>query len=336
MGMRETSLSTLREILERTDEAVRAGESAGASVLPTGFDPLDTYLNGGLRTGDLNLLGGPQGLGKTTFVLQVARNAALAGGRVLYLSYEHDEATVLARLVALEAGLAHGVDAMSLKRVREAFDSVEECADGLVGRMGGLVGGTEALHAVGAYADRMHIHRSSGAMTSCETIRELVLDLCAKPGAKPLVIVDYLQKIAVPEGSPTEDERITIVVEALKDLALEAEVPILAVVAADKAGLSAGGRLRAHHLRGSSALAYEADVVLMLQDKYDVVARHHLIYDVGNAERFRDYAVISIEKNRGGLDHIDLEFRKLFAQARFETLGQPVQEQLLDERVFVE
>lgn len=334
--MRDTLLVTLRQILDHTDASVRAGQSAGAAVLPTGFDPLDTYLSGGLRTGDLTLLGGPQGLGKTTFVLQVARNAAVAGGRVLYLSYEHDEATVLSRLIALEAGLAQGVDALSLKRVREIFDSTEESADGLVGRMGRINGGAEALHAVGTYADRVHVHRSSGATTSGATIRELVLELCSSPGAKPLIVVDYLQKIAVPDGALSEDERITVVVEALKDLALEADVPVLAVVAADKAGLASGARLRAHHLRGSSALAYEADVVLMLQDKYDVVARHHLIYDVGNAERFREYSVISIEKNRGGLDHIDLEFRKRFAQARFETLGQPVQEQMLDERVFIE
>jgi replicative DNA helicase len=91
-----------------------------------------------------------------------------------------------------------------------------------------------------------------------------------------------------------------------------------------------------HHLRGSSALAYEADVVLLLNDKYDVVARHHLVYDVGNAERFRDWAVLTIEKNRTGLDRIDLEFRKRFDQGRFEALGQSVTEQLIDERVFVE
>ena len=65
--------------------------------------------------------------------------------------------------------------------------------------------------------------------------------------------------------------------------------------------MAAGKRLRVHHLRGSSALAYEADVVLLMNDKYDVVARHHLVYDVGNAERFRNWAVMTIEKNRGGM-----------------------------------
>jgi hypothetical protein len=57
---------------------------------------------------------------------------------------------------------------------------------------------------------------------------------------------------------------------------------------------------------------------------------------VGNAERFRNWVVLSIEKNRTGLDKIDLEFRKRFEQRRFEIDGQPVGEQLVDERVFVE
>ena len=124
--------------------------------------------------------------------------------------------------------------------------------------------------------------------------------------------------------------------EGLKDLALELNVPVLAVVAADKEGLVSGKRMRVHNLRGSSALAYEADTVLIMNDKYDVVARHHLVYNVGNAERFHGWAVLTIEKNRSGLDKIDLEFEKRFDQGRFEVNGKQVAEQLVDERVFVE
>ena len=83
-------------------------------------------------------------------------------------------------------------------------------------------------------------------------------------------------------------------------------------------------------------MAYEPDVVLILNDKFDVVARHHLVYDLGNAERFRGWVVLTIEKNRGGLNGVDLEFRKRFEQSRFEVGGQRVDEQLVDERVFVE
>ena len=94
--------------------------------------------------------------------------------------------------------------------------------------------------------------------------------------------------------------------------------------------------MRVNHIRGSSALAYEADTVLMLNNKFDVVARHHLVYDSGNVERFRHWAVLTVEKNRSGLTGVDMEFAKRFEQSRFETHGQLVREKLVDERVFIE
>jgi replicative DNA helicase len=152
-------------------------------------------------------------------------------------------------------------------------------------------------------------------------------------GRPPLVLVDYLQKVPV-AGASGEEERVSIVVERLKDMALEFGVPVVAIGAADKESLVAGKRMRVHDLRGSSALAYESDVVLMLNAKYDVVAKHHLVYHLGNAERFRQWVVVSIEKNRNGVDHLELEFQKRFDQGRFEPEGRVVEEQLIEERVF--
>ena len=107
-------------------------------------------------------------------------------------------------------------------------------------------------------------------------------------------------------------------------------------MASDKEGLASGKRMRVANMRGSSALAYEADTVLLLNNKYDVVARHHLVYDMGNVERFRNWAVLTIEKNRNGRSAVDLEFQKRFDQGRFETPAVRSCEQLVDERVFVE
>jgi hypothetical protein len=46
--------------------------------------------------------------------------------------------------------------------------------------------------------------------------------------------------------------------------------------------------------------------------------------------------VLSIEKNRSGLDAIDLQLRKRFEQARYDTDAEVVTEQLVDERVYTE
>ena len=182
----------------------------------------------------------------------------------------------------------------------------------------------------------MILHRSTGSSTTLDVIREAVEEVKHETGRLPLVVVDYLQKVKVPNAPAAEDDRVTVVVEGLKDLALDTDIPVLAIVAADKEGLTTGKRLRVNNLRGSSALAYEADTVLILNNKFDVVARHHLVYDIGNAERFKQWAVLSIEKNRNGKDGVDLEFQKRFDQGRFDAEGQGVKEQLVDERVFVE
>ena len=332
----DANVLSLRQVLDGADNALRQGRSAAAAVTPTGFEPLDTYLSGGLRSGELTLLGGPQGLGKTALVLQMLRNIAAAGGSGIYISYEHDAPTILERLIAAEAAEHLGQDAVPLRRIRDAMEAVDGRLGSLSERLASVAGAAEAVQAVESYGDRLFIMRASGANTTSAEIGEFAQRVRERVSSPPVLVVDYLQKVAVPGGPDREDERVTIVVEALKDLALASDIPVLAVVAADKEGIGEGKRLRIHNLRGSTALAYEADVVLLLNDKYDVVARHHLVYDVTNAERFRDYAVLTLAKNRSGLAGLDLEFRKRFEHGRFEPKGREVAEQLVDERVFTD
>jgi replicative DNA helicase len=325
----------ISEVLAEADRQLVTGASAAASVWPTGFKLLDTYLGGGLRSGELTLLGGPQGLGKTAFVLQVLRNTAAEGGAGVYFSYEHDAPTLLQRLIALEAAIGDGLDALPLRVVREAMEAAHAGYGTLADRLA-AAGGADAVQRVADYGHRLLIHRSTGSTTDLDAIRKVAIETADRIGQTPLVVVDYLQKVALKEHTGSEMELVTIVVEGLKDLALELDVPVLAVVAADKEGLVTGKRLRMHNLRGSSALAYEPDVVLIMNEKFDVVARHHLMYDVGNAERFHNWVVVSIEKNRSGRDRVDLEFMKRFEHGLFDTAGRQVQEQLVDERIFVE
>ncbi|MBD8870746.1 DnaB-like helicase C-terminal domain-containing protein [Nocardioides donggukensis] len=329
----DDQLTTLSRVLERTDDRLRAAADGAARVWPTGFESLDLALGGGFRAGSLALVAGPQGLGKTTFALQVARNAVCAGHVAVYFSYEHDPEDLMQRLVTLEAGERYGVDSPGLDKVRAAFEDHTNSAS-LDDRMTGLRGGDEALKAVRDYADRLHIHRSTGTSTDLEVISSCVEEVWRSTGQMPLVIVDYLQKVKVPTPGLSDEDRTGVIVESLKDFAIDGEMPVLAVVASDRAGIQAGKRMRVQHLRGSSALAYEADVVLIFNHKYDVVARHHLVYDIGNAERFHQWAVLTLEKNRQGKDGVNLEFRKRFEQSRFESDGHMVTEQLVDERLF--
>jgi hypothetical protein len=112
-------------------------------------------------------------------------------------------------------------------------------------------------------------------------------------------------------------------------------VPVVSVVAGDPMGLGVR-RLRLHHLTGSSSLAYESDVAIILNEKSLSVSKTHLAYDTVRARSFADWTVLSIEKNRSGPSPVDLEFRKDFEHFRFEPAGQVVSERLVDERIFTD
>ncbi len=297
-----SELESLRQTIERADAAFVAGGAAAPIVYPTGFDPLDTYLGGGLRGGELTLIGGAQGVGKTTFALQVLRNVVAAGGNALYFSYEHDSETLLTKIIGIEAArqtFGAGFDGITMRQLREVLENAESDPRSLRARIARLQGGAAAIDAVYGYGDV----RAATTGTDLATIRRHLLSFARGHfGPHSIVVIDYLQEVVVPSVQPiVEDERVTVVVEGLKDLALEFSVPVVAIVAANAEGIAPGARLRIHHLRGSTALGYEADVVLLLNEKFNVVARHHLVYDVGNADRFKSYIVLSLEKNRSGI-----------------------------------
>jgi replicative DNA helicase len=327
------ALRSLASLLDDTDAALRRGGSAVNSVWSSGFPALDATLTGGFRAGELVLLGGPQGNGKTTIGMQFVRNAVAAGRTGLVFSYEHEAHTLFERLISMEAAERIPGEVATVHDVRRALES-ETGGLSLEDVLTPLPGALPAFFALEDFGDRLHIHESSGSATTLAEIRRIVEDVAQRTGEPPFVLVDYLQKVPVGNGPVRDGENVSLAAEGLKELALQAGVPVVAVAAADKASLGAGRRMRIQDLRGSSALAYESDIVLILSEKVDIVARDHLIYDLGNAQRFSDWCVLTVEKNRHGRAGVELEFHKDFTHGRFHTDGQEVKERLLDERVF--
>jgi replicative DNA helicase len=325
---------SLRGVLEQLDGDVRAGRANGLRGIPTGFSPLDSYLHGGLRVGELFLLGGAQGVGKSTWALQLARHVAAGGhGRVLYVCYEHSEEFLLERLIAMESAMAVEEQPIRVGDLRDLLARGAGAGDeGGIGNLLGKVGQAQpVLRRLAEYEERLFLVKA-GAMTTVEAIGSLAR---ACPGSGPLVvIVDYLQKVAVYPDPLSEEEQVRRSVEGLKELAMSQSVAVVAVVAADADGVKAQ-RMRIHHMRGDSALAYEADVVLILNDKHRAVARHHVVYQPNVAEGFHSWVVFSLEKNRGGVVGVDFELRKRFAHACFDPVGGFLSEQLVDGRLYL-
>lgn len=331
----DPKLIAANDVLERVDRRLLDPESA-AALWPTGFPLLDEELGGGLRAGTLNLLAGAQGEGKTTFALQMARGAAKSGRPVIFVSFELEAEALLQKAISAEAAeRSTRSTPLSVRQVRAAFEASDTHGGGLPERLREHVGGIEALTAVSGYAAHLYIHRSTATQTTLDVIAAAVKDVLVEHGVSPLVVVDYLQKICTPDHLG-EEEKVTRITEGLKDLSIEFECPVIAISASDRAGLEPGTRMRARNMRGSTALAYEADVVLILSNKADVVARHHLMYGANNGEHYKDWSVVTIEKNRSGRTGGEVEFRKHFDCGRFVAEGQFVSEKLVDERVYTE
>jgi replicative DNA helicase len=341
-GGRLTPRSAL-DVLAEVRTKVATGEIGDYEPVPLGMLPLDRMLGGGLRPGELLLIGGAQGTGKTTMALQMARNVAASGqAYVLYVCFEHDESDLLNRLVAMESVLPHlpstkaSTGAIKIQDVRaEVIRSWAEAGDATPD-LAASPRLRPALERIARYGGNLFLMRGSATASTVENLRELIRQHRAQSGERRLMlVVDYLQKVPqVPEPS-SEAEKVTYVVNGLKDIALTEHVPTIAIVAADKEGLKAS-RLRNHHLRGSSAINYEADVILILNEKYNIVAKVNIEFNPYQAQRFRDWIIATVEKNRSGIDNVDLEYQKHFQFSCFDPNGRPVQEKLIEERLYTE
>jgi replicative DNA helicase len=328
-----TGSSTLAEVLATVSDQVTAGTSGHMHPSPTGFSPLDDVLNGGMRPGDLFIIGGPSGVGKTIFSLQMARNAVVndPNATAMYICYEHDRAHLMMRLLCMEsASLGLGEAAITLRRISALM--LESTQGGLLQRLRVDPVYATVVASIEKYADRLHLVKASGIQTNLDQIRMWVRRL-SSGGPRPFLVVDYLQKIPVEHSAPMqESELTTYLAQGLKELAMSAGMRILAIAASDRSGLQSK-RMRLHDMRGSSAIQYEADIGVVLNNKFAIVSREHLVYNPVQAEAMRNWVVMSIEKNRSGRNGVDIEFQLDAAHFHIDPRGGYVRDRLIDDRI---
>jgi replicative DNA helicase len=326
------------DVLVDLNDNLASGRFGEYQPVPLGFGLLDKTIGGGIRPGELLLIGGAQGTGKTTMALQMARNVASSGqANVLFICFEHEEQYLLNRLVALESVLVHLPQKTGAIKVQDVRKEIlaSWMAEGVGGA--GLTANQKlrpSLDRIARYGQSLFLMRGSQTASTIENIRKLVQQHRVLSGDRRLlVVVDYMQKVPMYPEPATESEKVTFIVNGLKDIALSEQVAMISIVAADKEGLKAQ-RLRNHHLRGSSAINYEADIILIINEKYHIVAKVNIEFNPYQAQRFREWVVVSVEKNRGGQDNVDLEFEKHFEYSCFDPNGRGVQEKLIEERLY--
>jgi len=326
--------ATLASVMADVEESVARGDSSRFRPLATGFDPLDDVLNGGIRPGELLIMGGAYGVGKTIFGLQVARNVVHASPdqAAIYICYEHDRAHLMSRLMCLES-IEQGAGEAGLTLRRLGDMALSPDGKGLIARLRATPRYRRMFDAMDAYADRLILVKASGDRSTLEQIRIWVEEAAAQGHQRLLVVVDYLQKIPIlRDGLGLETESTTYLAQGLKELAMSLGVHIVAIAASDRPGLQSP-RMRLTHLRGSSALQYEADIGLVFNNKFGIVSREHMVYNPTLADEMRGWVVVSVEKNRAGRNALDMEFGLDAAHFRLQPVGRFVRERLVDEKL---
>ena len=265
----------------------------------TAFTALDDFL-GGLQRSDLIVLAARPSLGKTSLALNIARNAAINQKACIALcSLEMSREAVVQRLLSSESG----VDSRKVRLGR--FNEKDEVkimeASGVLSEAPIYIDDSPQLRAldIRSKARRLHYERN--------------IDL---------IIIDYLQLIQGDGKNETRVQEISKITRALKTLARELNVPILAV-----SQLSRAVEWRASHvpqladLRESGSIEQDADVVLFIyrDDMYFSAEDWSKMHDIEKEPYPRGIADIIIAKHRNGpLGQIKLRF--LSRTAKFDNL----------------
>jgi replicative DNA helicase len=275
--------STRQTEAESLVPAALSGEASGKPIT-SGFPSLDSLLGGGLRRGDLIVLAGDVGVGKSALTLAMTMRSTAAGQSAVYMTGEMSTARVMERALAIEG------------RVR---------VDDL--RRGGL---DDVAHS-GVAAAAIGLRRRPPFIEDLHGGLDGVSDFLAQNLGIDLTIIDPIQ--ALLRGDTSVDEELAGIARRLKELALRRSTVILAVTGLrDSVAGRTDLRPTLRDLGGLGALRHHADVVLGLY-------REELYSPSPHVEGATELAVL---KNRSGpTGLVDLFFYKQWL--RFEDMVEP-------------
>ena len=293
----------IRELLQGYLDASETGAAATAAqtrAITTGFMDLDTLL-GGLKRGDLVIVAARPSLGKTSLVLNFARNAAMRQqATVGFFSLEMAAEQLVQRLLAMESG----VDSTRL-----AFGQHSDRDERRVSQ------------ALGSLSD-LSIFFDDSAMLSVAEMRAKARRLSLERGLD-LIVVDFLQLMHGGVRSENRVQEVSHISRSLKQLARDLDIPVIAC-----SQLSRAAETRAHSkpqlsdLRESGSIEQDADVVMFIYREAAYVSKDE--WSEKHADRPagtypEENAQIIIAKHRNGpTGTLHLRFRKKIA--RFEDL----------------
>jgi replicative DNA helicase len=278
---RSTDISPLSQVLARADAVADGAQSP--DTIATGFPSLDRMLGGGMRRGDLIVLGGDVGSGKSAFALAVAMRAAQRPLDVVFYSGEMSRDRLLERALSIEG------------RVR-----VDDLRQGIPNDI--------ARASVGAAAVRMREVVPRIEVLGTGGISMLLEEL--EGSRHDLIVVDSLQWLA--RGTRETDEELADAIRRLKSFALEHHLAIFTTAQLPYLSARDDRRPQLDDFGALGAVKHHADVVLALfrEDMYD------------RRREIEGATELLVRKNRNGsTGYVDLYFYAQWM--RFEDMVDP-------------
>ena len=270
--------TTLDEAWERF-ESLQNSDGEKIRGVRTGFDSLDNKL-AGLQKADLIILAARPSVGKTSLALDIARQTAIRyNTKVGVFSLEMSSQQLVDRMLSAQAR----VDSWKLRTGRlstdEDFSNIQQALADL---------------------SKASIYIDDNSGNTVLTMRSVARKMKKEHGLD-LVIVDYLQLIHPTKNYDSMVNQVTEISRALKGLARELNVPVLALSQLSRAVEARGGRPRLSDLRDSGSIEQDADVVMFI---------HREDKNKDESEK-TNIAEILIEKHRNGpTGKIDLYFNE--------------------------
>lgn len=211
--------TVILEEFKKINEAAERGEEIIG--LPTGFDRLDK-MTAGLKPGELIIIAGRPGMGKTAFALNVAVNAAIQRKQtVAVFSLEMAKAELVRRMLASEARV-DGTRMRTGKINRDDWPKLANAA-GVLSELPVWVDDTPALSLMELRAKARRLKSEQGLQ---------------------MVIVDYLQLMRSGMRHDSREQEISEISRSLKALSKELSLPVIALSQLNRGVESRGGDKR--------------------------------------------------------------------------------------------
>jgi len=284
--------AVLKEAIHQIEEASKREDNL--SGVPSGFTQLDR-MTSGWQPSDLVIVAARPSMGKTAFVLSMSRNMAVDHGRgVAIFSLEMSSVQLVNRLIVGETGI-------SSEKIRNGNlqDFEWQMLEHKVKVLEDAPIYIDDTPGISIFELRAKLRR---------LMRQQTIDI---------VIIDYLQLMTgTPETRGNREQEVSTISRALKSIAKEMNVPVIALSQLNRSVEVRGGdkRPQLSDLRESGAIEQDADMVTFIHrpEKYGFLEDEN-----GNSLEGLAYIILAKHRN-GAIGDVVLRFKA--EQAKFSDL----------------